>query len=1157
MATKPIQSLHEANQTPPQLVRASEAWYVQVDDTLRSLLQEADQDPSGTGGHLKYTDAQLSLLGQTWACIDCNRPARGDDPVNATCPVCSLTRTMCERHITMHLGLAHPNSPSFRERRNSILRKEMREGQLASFHTQQEVVTADAVTKNTAQSAHFLFFEELLHMPGAAILTFRNIDPNSMGDGILDEIHDLTRWLKSTTSGPDWELADEMARFVWSARRWKSFEKREKPLLRTINNLVQELLDHDDYRYLTLPTREAVSDLMEELSGEPQRDRMIYRYQQRVSQLLEALQLRPYNWGGNDHLSLFCAPNSDIQFLPTDFGPEEESVSTLTFPPGFKSGKRLKRNRLWSLADMAFANHEASVWPLLNLGSGLRIRLQAINTRLLADGSGIIKSSVYRRMRRLGRARRRRNVVGVQLRFVGRDYAMKGDFIIVPDKSWRYPDADIVMDDECLVKEIRCQDYTVGKANHLSHEPNLRYTWLEPLGHYKVTTRIIHHEDLGDQVIELAHQVNERIQTRTFRDYLDEANAPLDLLEDPDPDRRIRFRQGLEKRITSSTSGDQLVDIFRASGYSPFSHPEVMSRLTSGTARHWTTRADNAGRRPGIMVSGELLRFWYAPFADHPLPDPGHARLIWHPEHTDQLTAVDIAEDVLRRYNDALDHPDRDDHMSVIFIQEQDDSPRVLILRTPLSVDGGLCLPIDEEDAQRARQAGYHFYPRLGDKRSPDLHRRYAEGDTDIPQGKQPGDCVVEPALNPREIEDPPPFPLQEQQAVTGILELMKFRTLLGNICDAQAALDYSERYQDEKHKLNFSDVLDATGEGNFDPTRSRDQQYEDLLLPIYQQDADAALDISMSDRLAPHLIAYHAEKLEALTERAPQSDFEDTLLAYTQRRGAYLEIPEAQVSLGPRETLRSFRLAREILDTQARTFRALTAGPNWWFDTFSQELVDIVAQAFDQRTVEWQLHFDEDAQIKEDRNLDRFQRQAATFQQEAETKEREKELLIQAYQEAIATPDYRDGQFAALWVILMYTRKTRWKNQARFFTVPLYTLEYLPWEEIHAYHAYRPSPPVAMARAQRRINLQPGTKCRIQVSGEAQQTRYHLVDTAGDPMIRVFAESRHLVGLELEFLGYAPGYHPDPDHAYQDRTMLFTVDPQDLVDNPVEATVE
>ena len=326
------------------------------------------------------------------------------------------------------------------------------------------------------------------------------------------------------------------------------------------------------------------------------------------------------------------------------------------------------------------------------------------------------------------------------------------------------------MDEECLVDEIRCQ-YTVGKANYLSHETNLRYTWLEPLGHFKVASRIIHFDDLGDQVIELAHQVNERIQRRTFKDYLDEANAPLDLLEDPDPERRTKFRHGLERRISSSTSGDQLLDIFRASGYSPFSHPEVMSRLTSGTARHWTTRADNAGRRPGIMVSGELLRFWYAPFADHPLPDPGHARLIWHPRYPDQLVGLDIAEDILLRFNDALDHPDRDDHTSVIFVQ-QEDTPMVLVLRTPLSVDGGLCLPIDQGDAQRAHEAGYHFYPRLGDKRSPDLHRRYVEGD-DIPQGKGPGDCVVEPALNPTEIEDPPPFPLQEQQAVPGILELM------------------------------------------------------------------------------------------------------------------------------------------------------------------------------------------------------------------------------------------------------------------------------------------------------------------------------------------------------------------------------------------------
>ena len=258
-----------------------------------------------------------------------------------------------------------------------------------------------------------------------------------------------------------------------------------------------------------------------------------------------------------------------------------------------------------------------------------------------------------------------------------------------------------------------------------------------------------------------------------------------------------------------------------------------------------------------------------------------------------------------------------------------------------------------------------------------------------------------------------------------------------------------------------------------------------------------------MSDRLAPHLIAYHAEKLEALREEAPQSEFDHDLLAYAKSRGPYLEIPEAQVSQGPRETLLAFRLAREILDTQARTFKALTAGPNWWFDTFSDDLLQVVTRAFNQRTAEWQGHFDEEASIREDRNLDRYQRQAALYQQEADTKEQEKELLLQAYQEALATPDYRPGQFAALWVILMYTRTTWWKNQSRFFTLPIYTLEFLPWEELQAYHSSRPSPPVAMARAQRRVNLSPGTKCSVQVSGEAQQTRYHLLDEAGEPMIR------------------------------------------------------
>ena len=389
---------------------------------------------------------------------------------------------------------------------------------------------------------------------------------------------------------------------------------------------------------------------------------------------------------------------------------------------------------------------------------------------------------------------------------------------------------------------------------------------------------------------------------------------------------------------------------------------------------------------PGVMVSGEKVWLMDPFYTDNPYPETGYARLIWHFDKPDQLIGIGLAKKDLIRHRDALDTVDCDDRLQLIFLQDDRGIPHVLVLRSPLSIDGGVCLKLTSQDARTLRSLGYHFYRKVGGHKFPALHEIGEDGNP-----------LVANVLNPKPFEVAPKWTTDESLAMVRMLELNQFRGIMGHACNLAANLDYAGIYDPAKHKFNMSDsVIDPSLNAAKDPTPVIRPMEESILEAIKQ---GKPMDPCVFQRIKASIEALHREK-----EGAKAQPLTIKLECQAHHKGHKDTMKLAVNQLVERLTRHQF-MANGPVDALQRTFEP--------------GLIEILTKAFDQRHMAWSTWSVKTAALRKVRDMEKEDREVQSAILLEEAKKAEANIMVEAYEEALMLNSYESGNFIALWTQL------------------------------------------------------------------------------------------------------------------------------------------
>lgn len=427
--------------------------------------------------------------------------------------------------------------------------------------------------------------------------------------------------------------------------------------------------------------------------------------EQEVAELLARLELQTYLWSTSEKLSVFAARPSSLRFLPEDpFSESQESASGLTFQPGADPGKIGKRLRGYSGAPGVLFDPRPSRFPQLHLGGELPYRVKLRDTNTVGDGGGSCPASIARELLQLSRAPSWGDSIAFQIVALGADYSFKALVNVVPDAQWNHPDADLLLDAKSVNHQVHSVRVTVGKLLPTRHKPNRRHFYLEPMNLGEVGNRFISSEQLTERAQVIAADLDRETWQRALQKNRDAAAEFIANLEPEDNDRidLSPLQQALQP-LPGEKQGILLA--YRESGNSPFGLPGLTGLAAGGPAKSWEHQLKRSRRkgegwdyeqnrpeRPtlsGIMVSGEKLLLMDPAYAGVDYPRKGYVRLIWHPRRPDQLIGIGLAKSDTLELRDAFDGMDVDgDKLQMIPLEAQQ-RPWVLLMRSPVSVDGG------------------------------------------------------------------------------------------------------------------------------------------------------------------------------------------------------------------------------------------------------------------------------------------------------------------------------------------------------------------------------------------------------------------------------------------------------------------------------------
>ena len=848
--------------------------------------------------------------------------------------------------------------------------------------------------------------------------------------------------------------------------------------------------------------------------------------EEEAAELLKNLGQEPYLWTTSEKLTIFTARPSGPKILPKDitnsaqksepeprFLPKDittsaqESTSGLVFAPGADPGKIGKRLRCYSGAPGVFFDSRPSFLPELNLGGAFPYRMRIRNSGTVGDGGGSCRSSIAREILQLSCAPLWGDIIAFQIVALGADYSFKALINIVPDEAWTDESADLVIDAKSVNHQVHSTKVTVGKLMPTRHKKNKNHFYVEPMNLGEVVNRFIDPDQLTAQAMAIAE--------RADRENWDRA---MDRSEELQAEFQAELRERLEEN--NEDDWEDLTHIQRAARQqpeeknglklayeeclgSPFGLPSVANLVTEGLANSWEFQLKRSRKKSddwnwetgkpesptltGIMASGEKLLLMDPGYAGVPYPRKGYVRLIRHPKRDEQLIGIGLAKVDTLRLRDAFDGMDVDgDKLQMIPMRDERGQPQVLLMRSPMSIDGGACLRLTLKDAAELERMGYHFYRKTGEHQHPGLYQ--------IRDGEQAYPDVLQ--AHPHETT--PEWTTDPDLMVRRTMEMNQYRGIMGKVCLAAANLDYAGLYDPAKHKFNMSEaVIDPSLNASADPTP--------VLLPLQETILKAVREGTPLDRcLFPRI---RKGIREMFRERHPGEEFAPVLTC----RHHHHQWREGQEA------------ANRFLRDRMKERGLLAHGPAEWLSAgLRTKLYNLAVRALEERTAIWAHKAQEEREIWQTKDLSRHQKEARIAALIRDAKDAENAVVNDAYRKAVKTvEDLEPGQFMAAWIQAAVSRSKRFR---RFEPIRTGALLRLPPEEIRGFFRRGESVPTAIIRVNAGTDVPGGTPCYVEEAQVNGRHVHQLVSTEdGETIAELGHEARYYLGLDLETAGYLP----------------------------------
>ena len=872
-----------------------------------------------------------------------------------------------------------------------------------------------------------------------------------------------------------------------------------------------------------------------------------------IDEFKEITGLRAYWWAPGSGMTMFMAQRTDLKFLPEDpTAPTDEqtSASGFKFNYGNTPAKCGKRCKFGTHAEGCLFAPTPSRLPYINLPDGTCLKVKVRDTRWIGnhemargagDGNGSIRrSAAYRLMRASGIKRKLSQVIGIQPNIMGADFFIKGILLVRPDSEFA-PGDDIIVDKDSISRQLLNDTCTLGKLIPKRHKGNKRYVYIEPVMQVETVDAILDQQEMDTVQLTLAKSIDtetyakaREAQVRPEPENQADPEHQEDQEDDGEPEWTPSYDTEMFHRRTalSTEFATGMTEIFAQHG-GLWTDPLAVKRLAGGPHAHWTARANKSRPMAGRFLSGEKVYLMHYFFAGTTAPKPSFARLVFHDEQTDELIGIALNKRDTERFESPLDSSDCDDQLTLIFMTGPDGKPKVLVLKLPMSIDGGVILDITVEDARKLKRLGYHFYQQSGTHRFPNLH--------DVDKNGSP---LYPDVLQPREIPEAqkPTWTTREDEAAASLQYMNRFAPVTGKVTNLSTALYYSRLWDPATCKCNYSEgVIDRVANGDADPTAIADA----LTAILYNHVANGLpVDSCVVGRVKKMLIEHH---INANGEDAPR-----------------LVINETCIHSGRKEALADHT---DWMATQLRRRSLAANGPVEWLSaTFDPQVVSIMLDAKRERDAAWteRYHADRELSRKEPvESVDEYGDETTEYRyvyppQEREALQalnverarlRERSAIEQAIERLESMEGYEAGSAAAIWKILSLQGKTGAKSRfdiKNHKPVSTYALAALPDHEHMAFaRKGTPVPTIPLRPTQGQEELEPD---RNLILTSLTNGQWWLVDEEShDKVLRVKADAgTHTHGsLRVRTICYLPQLEEEPEVTSGESILMVQLTPR------------
>ena len=520
-----------------------------------------------------------------------------------------------------------------------------------------------------------------------------------------------------------------------------------------------------------------------------------------VKNFLTASGLRAYTWTMGDNTSMYVAERKAGTYLPENIDEPREkqsSISGFTFEPGAIPGKVSKPLRALGMSAGTVLSTEPSTWSngqgKLNLPDGKYGIIRSHDTKGAGDGGGIIKESFARKLLRSAGLSYSPTMYGLYIVAIGKDFAFKGFLIIQPDQ--RFPTrgengeyipltTDMLVDSESFKKVVFNTKFTIVKVTPHT-VTNQGYHFVTPLIQLPLFNRFVNYREAAQKMPTLADKVfADHWKKAAHSDHTDKFVQVPQMNVNPEIITQIA-------RLNDTADDGALA--YATTGNSMAASPGVMRRIVAKPLNNWLRHDRKAAPAPATFASGETVYAVYPFYAGVTEPEPGYARMVFGNRNGRRWKGIALNRIDHQRNTQGLDTLDFDSDRVTGIPLDNEGVSEILIMRTPQSIDGGLCLKLYENEAERLASLGYDFHKKQAGNRWPGLYEIDLES----------GDELYPAMLKPPPFENPPKWTNNEEEGIQFLCDVSPQRGHLGQLTNMLCSLDWAGHFTPE-WKFRFS----------------------------------------------------------------------------------------------------------------------------------------------------------------------------------------------------------------------------------------------------------------------------------------------------------------------------------------------------------------